>query len=115
VNKQEIFTTVKNHLLSQNARSVNDYDECVYRGVDGKMCAIGCLMPDHLYDPECEGHNSLDTKVQRCLPMIKFPDGDDWGGPIILFLNGLQDIHDKYNVEEWPAELNKFALKHSLE
>ena len=28
-----------------------DYGQCVYRGPNNKRCAIGCLIPDEIYDP----------------------------------------------------------------
>jgi hypothetical protein len=28
---------------------------CAYRGDDGDKCAVGCLIPDHLYDARFEG------------------------------------------------------------
>jgi len=50
VNKQAIFETVKNHLLSMDKRSyVEDntgFPVCVYLDPDGRKCAIGALIPD---------------------------------------------------------------------
>lgn len=57
-------------------RSV-DYDgDCVYRGqVKGKetMCAVGCFLPDSLYDPQMEG-SSADALINEyglnsCFPL----------------------------------------------
>jgi len=38
---QEVFTQVKNHLLSQNRKSLLSKDICGYRGQYGTACAAG--------------------------------------------------------------------------
>lgn len=42
------------HLTKQKSRAADD-GGCRYRTEDGKMCAVGCLIPDALYSPEIEG------------------------------------------------------------
>jgi hypothetical protein len=53
---QEAFTTVGNHLINQRFKSVNDdiSNFCMYRGCDGRTCAIGCLISDKDYKPSFE-------------------------------------------------------------
>lgn len=58
----EIITHVRAHLLRQGKRAVNTGlgtpGECVYRdgqGPDAPRCAVGCLIPDAVYDPAIEG------------------------------------------------------------
>ena len=48
---QEVFDVVAKHLLTQNAKSMDDpWDEmCAYRGENGRRCAVGALIPDDLY------------------------------------------------------------------
>jgi hypothetical protein len=45
------------HLATQRSRSTSRPagGACVYRSLDGKMCAVGCLIPDALYDSSIEG------------------------------------------------------------
>jgi hypothetical protein len=55
---QEIFDKVALHLLSyakQGFKSVDDRG-CLYRNGEGLSCAVGCLIPDDLYDPVIEHH-----------------------------------------------------------
>lgn len=52
---QEVFDYIVAFLLKQGARSVGGDGACRYRGDDGTMCAIGCLLPDETYDPWMEG------------------------------------------------------------
>ena len=54
----EVFDHVYDHLLSQNIRS-GEYWYCRYRkGIDNNSvflaCAIGCLLPDRLYNENFE-------------------------------------------------------------
>lgn len=57
--RQQIYDTVKGHLLKQKDISFMKVEglvtqTCAYRGEDGKKCAVGCLIPDELYDPKME-------------------------------------------------------------
>lgn len=53
---QEAFDKIVRHLFSMKHRSLRpgDGEECVYRSEDGNKCAIGCLIPDELYNPSFE-------------------------------------------------------------
>lgn len=61
---QEIYNTVRDHLLKQNKKSLGNYivglddnvsNGCVYRSYDGLKCAAGCLIPDSKYKRSMEG------------------------------------------------------------
>ena len=63
MNEQETFDNVALHLLKQGKKAVGSYDGssysetvCKYRSKDGLKCAVGCLIPDEMYDPLMEGH-----------------------------------------------------------
>jgi hypothetical protein len=89
---QEIFDTVAKHLFTQGCRSIEVDDEgeesCLYRAPEGRMCAVGVLIPDELYDGLMEHQNSdmlLETECHA------FPE---WmsGNKRLLF--SLQRVHD---------------------
>jgi hypothetical protein len=66
---QETFDFVITHLRKQGKRATQGGGkECAYRGDDGTSCAIGCLIPDNIYDPEIEGRGfcglCISNKVQ---------------------------------------------------
>ena len=68
--KKEIFDYVVTHLKNQKSQSMGsiyfaDSDECAYRGLDNKMCAVGCLIADDEYESSMEGKNvtGLDLSV----------------------------------------------------
>lgn len=53
---QEIFDKVATHLFTQGVQSRNkNGGTCLYRGPNNTSCAVGCLIPDELYDPEMDG------------------------------------------------------------
>ena len=115
--KQEIFDTVVLHLRAQGKKSPfhGSYGSCVYRGVSGTKCAIGCLIPDEDFNPEWEG----------CTPLLHGTNGRmniqfnrycivKFGEDNLPFLEQLQDIHDSNKVEEWEQCFKSIARNHSL-
>lgn len=112
MNTQEIFDTVANHLLTQNARAMRDnVGGCAYRGKDGLTCAVGCLIADEFYDPALEGEGvSADEVVQALNESLGMPIGDREQD----LLGHLQRIHDNEQVENWPKELKYIAQRFDL-
>jgi len=60
--RQQMFDFMLNHLRNQGGPSVKDPtgedigdSACMYRGKNGSMCAIGCMIPDNSYDANLEG------------------------------------------------------------
>jgi len=114
MDKQLTYDMVRDHLMTQGEPSqVYDREEeatiCRYRGDDGRMCAVGCLIPDELYRPELEG------RIVRELPGdVLAAIGAD-SDEAIEFLRGLQMIHDLGgNQERWSVRLYDFALENGL-
>ena len=63
--KQQMFDFMLNHLRSQGGPSTSDPTEedigesvCMYRGDNGLMCAIGCMIPDSMYKNTLEGESA---------------------------------------------------------
>ena len=113
---QDIFDKSSRHLLNQAARAVEKEKSggmlvngaCRYRSSDGLMCAVGCLIPDELYDPSFEGlgfgsNNELHAMF-----------GIDPDSPKRLLLMRLQKIHDESQPESWPELLNELAVTFGL-
>jgi hypothetical protein len=115
--KQEIFDKVSKHLLTQGRKAVraDDSDLCCYlmKLDNGQVlkCAIGCLIPDELYDPKIEFKMSDDELVRSILLSAGVVSEAE---PNLAFLNGLQSVHDHNEPYEWPWALAKFAEKHGL-
>lgn len=109
--KQEVFDTVKAHLLAQGDQATVD-GECVYwdRNHDMK-CAVGCLIPEDKYREEIEGHgvNELNNFLEEACGINAY-DTD-----VITLLMDLQYIHDAfYDVEQWKEELEKLKETYDL-
>ena len=107
MNKQEIFDKVATHLMKQMCQAKHGYF-CKYRTEEGLRCAVGCLIPDHLYSPNLEGKK---VEKEEFTPILKAlgirPDN-------VGFLSALQSIHDYSFVSDWRKDLERLALKHHL-
>jgi len=108
--KQQTFNYVIRHLRKQRIQSVIKLGDCRYRGPNGRKCAIGCLIPDNVYDASIEGNTVKASGMYEFLEML----GHDVG-----LCNDLQILHDSYMVDGWD-EKSEFvaeciAEKHELE
>jgi len=85
--REEIFDYVESHLKNQGQRSIPPrgavFIDGAYRGEDGTMCAVGCLLADDEYDP---GMENLSVEVVS-LPERLIPH--TW------MLADLQSFHDR--------------------
>ena len=101
---QEVFTQVKNHLLSQNRKSLLSKDICGYRGQYGTACAAGCLMSDEeaAAIPEEQSWESL--VVQGLVTTSKHEN----------LIGALQEVHDIQPVPCWPDSLRELADEEGL-
>lgn len=111
MNNLEIFNKVEQHLLSQNAKSQihrRGLDVCGYRGTEGRMCAVGCLIKDQYYSPTFEGESALDAGVIRALNQ----SGINTQEPSTMsMLIDLQMLHDRAPVSEWRNRLIAIRTK----
>lgn len=107
MNKHEVFAKVKAHLLAQGKRSMGD-NGCAYRGANGRMCALGCLIPDDKYVPEIEGSTICSWKVWACLPV-------EYSQEMESLLVALQRTHDQNDPEEWAVRLGQIAVAFGIE
>lgn len=107
MNRQEIFDKVRTHLLTQNAKAMADYgDSCMYRAPDGRRCAIGCLIPDEMYNPDFEGEG-IDGLPWALREYLGGVDNDD-------ILQELQNVHDCFNPDDWAGQLDYIATEYGL-
>ena len=119
---QEIFDLVARHLLIQNAKSIILGNYCRYRDFDGRSCAIGCLIPDDMYEEGMEGTGV--TGLVETYPEINdmFPseafnlmdESEDDINDNSSFMSRLQIIHDEYEPQHWHNQLAEVALDFGL-
>lgn len=97
--KNEIFDFVLKGILRQGGPSVNKEGECLYRGDNGRKCAIGLLIHDDDYISEFEGlkpwvdmkyvTEPIDADKLLLLNYLKLKNFN------LKFLRDLQIIHDE--------------------
>jgi hypothetical protein len=108
---QELFTTVRRHLLKQNAKSIQKQSMltgdtiCLYRHPSGLRCAIGCLIPDDKYKLTMESIGVSNEDV-RLAAGIRDEQ--------VNLARELQNLHDNRAVEDWPLLLDSMARDYSL-
>jgi hypothetical protein len=106
---QEIFDKVAHHLLTQ--RQVSRTEGCCrYRDDHGLKCAIGCLIPDEIYDPTIEEATVGTRKVMGLLSRAGvIPEYDQVHVLLTDFLQDLQLVHDDCEVDRWAERLTDLA------
>lgn len=107
----DIYNKVREHLLNQNARSVEPGEyNCKYRSNIGLKCAIGCLIDDSIYNATLEGYTVYSTNVLDALAKsgisVKGPTNFHGYNDNRLLLLTLQALHDKINPEDWREALD---------
>ena len=97
---QQTFTLVRNHLLKQGKKALDDRCNCCYL-TNGLKCAAGCLIPEGKYDPSFE---------RREVPKVMIENGfSDWFGHNARLVSLLQYIHDCSPSREWDKRLSDLA------
>ena len=91
MNAQILFDTVITHLLNQKVQSINESANCLYRGPNGTSCAVGCLIPDEMYDKDMDNMNE-DSSIAYVVEHFVTPD---YFKDHIELLKRLQEIHDQ--------------------
>ena len=95
--RQEVFNRAYLGLASQGFQQSKsscgpETSACMYRGANGRRCAIGWCIPDEKYDPNFEGKNVLENwKIVRA---IGLDITDQQFGPDLQFARSLQVAHD---------------------
>lgn len=120
---QEIFNKVVLHLRKQNSRSTistqpeteiavpKEWPDCAYRGDNGKMCAVGCLISDEAYDPAFEGYAAHNINVTKMLEK----SGIEVTREVEDMLYDLQQVHDNAEPEDWETGFASIAEQFTLE
>lgn len=121
-NLQVIFDRVKNHLLTQNAKSSDPYDvlgdefvfNCRYRSNNGLKCAIGCLITDKNYHPSLEGFSINNPVIYNSLLNALKKSGIDCTTRMLEMLDALRELHDGMAVSYWEMGLKNIAAEYFL-
>lgn len=111
MNTQELFDKVADHLLTQNTRATSASGMCAYRGVEGTMCAVGCLITTDAYTSAIEG---LTVGDECLMEVLKESLGHEIGMVEEDLLGQLQRIHDNADPRVWADELQATATAFDL-
>lgn len=120
MNRQQAFNKAYRGLANQGfVRSTkSDGVQCMYRGIRGRKCAIGQLIPNGQYRPEFENFTGRELDSLEA-PELFHRLADDLG---IDFLAALQIAHDGSGPEyqdrtpdEMRDRLETFACAYDLE
>lgn len=85
--EQEFFDKTIRHFIKQGKPALDRNGDCQYQTSTGLQCAIGCHIPDSVYQPEMEGHGSYE--------LIKdFPEVTQYLSDNQYLVSSLQDCHD---------------------
>jgi hypothetical protein len=123
--KQDVINKICNHLMAQQAKSMNAKGPgCAYRGAGNTTCAIGCLIPVDLYNEAIEGTSVYGTDVVEIIEqLVEMPTRQESYNSIELqekraavldFLSQLQRVHDTQPITAWASELYDIANEHHL-
>lgn len=117
---QELFDRVKEHLLTQRAKSGVPNSEyvvaaggaefcCFYRMPGTTLrCAIGCLIPDERYTGTLEFTPVTCSEVWNAAGIKYHIAGQ------IQLARDLQECHDNHEVRHWAVCLQWIAEEHAL-
>lgn len=95
-----LVSTMAAHLAKQRGQSKRPNGICGYRGDGGGQCAVGCLIPDEIYDKEIEGgvhwifslkggaNEAVSKHLMTLAPPGMLEDG------FVSFLSTTQQYHD---------------------
>lgn len=99
---QECLDKIVTHLRSQGEQSLLQ-GSCAYRGKDGLMCAVGCLIPDSEYKYAMEG----------CI-VAQLEMFEAWDTNTKILLRELQRVHDFFTPDSWEERFEQIAGRRDL-
>lgn len=120
---QQLFDKVAKHLLKQMERSADRNGNCVYHNDHGQMCAVGCLIPNELYDKSFEhspvavasGVKSLTPTAKDIEVAERIQKAAGLKKNQLDLAQALQNVHDESWPPDWAAQLKHTAKKFHLE
>lgn len=111
---QEAYDKVLFALRKQRQQSTDSSGACLYRGPDGLKCAVGHLLPDHLYSDSFEmtGAEQLPRPALEAIGLHLVDTG---------LLRHLQKAHDNDlpemeggDMRGWEQAMQNIASRHHL-
>lgn len=113
---QELFNTVVLHMRKQGRQSntAGPGSSCRYRSPEGMKCAVGCLIPDEVYNQGIEGRSVNSAAVMMLLMDLHLQEHKS----LLISLQGAHDwawgSHDEDGETDFkpaPAWMDIFELR----
>lgn len=117
---KDLFNDVKTHMLKQCMKAVDIHGNCCYKTESGLKCAVGCLIPDDLYDLYFEGKGVgffVGIAINEEYPVAKYLMNKYSLGDFKIMtrlLVQLQLIHDEIDETNWGVELDKLEAEFTI-
>lgn len=114
--KQKAFNLISVHMMKQKIKSMDiSKRKCLYKDTHGNSCALGCMIPDHMYSCDMELKSFKEAiELNRNLLGYLRNKFNIHTHESFLFLDGLRKIHDTYPVDKWETSLMEFAKVNNL-
>lgn len=116
--EQEIFDTVVSHLMTQRVQSADESGDCLYRGPDGLSCAVGCLIPDDLYDVKMdvpEFDSGFGTGITSIIDQFNFPKYFHENIDLLVELQRFHDSNTSFGASEYTfIQLEDLARRNNV-
>lgn len=120
MNMQEAFFKAASGMLRQGRKSEMPMPgdlQCAYRGDGGAKCAIGHLMSDEYYRTKFDdlAYTLANDGSEEVCDALE-ASGISFAEPRMLsMLLALQEVHDCYEVQNWPVALRELAATFGLD
>lgn len=120
--RQQIFDKCANHLINQNAQSLNTSGDCAYRSDNDTKCAIGGLIPNSAYVPSIEGigvgviqttNIEGSSKANKMAAVLRNSNINPNDKETISLLLSLQIVHDEFEGFDGGDDFNTY-IKNEL-
>jgi len=82
---------------------------CIWHDARGIKCAVGKLIPEHMYEPEMAEETNVDDLMHYFPTVGKLFKGIDQG-----MLREMQLLHDNYGVDQWEYAFGEIADEYNL-
>lgn len=116
---RETFERVRGHLLAQGRRAQDpEAETCAFRTVTATgetlRCAVGCLIPDELYDLRMEGLSLNSGNIRRALVRAGILASGTEPPSTVQMLSLLMSVHDEARPARWERLLSALAEREDL-
>lgn len=114
--KQESYQIMHEYFSRPGAVVARGPGGCMYRAPNGSKCAVGCQIPDELYDPEMEG-TTISALVHDFPKLVEFFGKEELANSLKTFLAEAQWAHDMIaqDAADFITLLDRLATENRLE